>query len=222
MSITDANPTDAEVWGRSAPTQTVAPETEYLERMIRKINRALYRLAMSDRELRTDLGQVAVRLRELASQIAAWSILHRLLHAVQVSLEPFHAGLWPASVAFSPDERQALLQGWRPCQERLDALADFAEQAGPLGSPFQQDHFELRGEPWAVEPIAYRLLVEDALKEDHPDPQCLQETLDEFESVVRRHLEAADRGLQSSTAQLQRLLASLVEGMAAPSARGLG
>ncbi len=220
---TDAAPSADSGGGRpSDPVRDPTAEWERYEYMARTVNRTLNRLALSDRELRIDLSQLAVRLQELVAQTAAWSALHRLLHAVLVSLEPFHAGLSPAAGTFSALERQGLLQQWRPCQARLDTLADFAERARVIGQPFEHDRYDLRGEPWAVEPIAYRLLVEDALNEDSPDPQSLQELMDDYESTCRRHLETADRGLQESSAQLQRLLATLVEGMGQRSARGIG
>jgi hypothetical protein len=218
MSRMGGSPTDTEYWSSPGDLQNAAhAETaaaaEQFDRMVKKVNRALHRLSATDREVQAELRAVTLTLSTLTSRAQEWCTLHRLLHAVLTTMGPFRTGLWPEGNTFSPAERQVLLQNWRPCQERLDELADFVERVRAIGSPFQQDRFELRGERWAVEPIALRLLVEDTLKEDYPDPESLQEVVDDFQDACHRHIETADRGLQDSLAQLQRALAGLIGGL---------
>lgn len=214
MTLPDRWPSDPEIQDRSGYFEDMRPTPqpfERLERMARKIGRAVRRLAANDRDMQADLTEVTAKLTGLIGEAQQWRTLHHLLYAVQVSADLFRGDLQPEGEAFNSVERQALLQNWRTCQERLDALADFAERASALGSPFQQNRFELRGERWAVEPIALRLLVEDALKEEQPNPRSLQEIMADFVDTCFRHMETADRGLQESLSQLQRLLVGLLD-----------
>jgi len=213
MRATDDHPTASESGTRRSRPEESPAVAEALERAARRLNRALHRLALSEREAGADLRLLAPYLEALSRQISSWATLQCRLHAVLASSRPFRAALQPAGAAYSPAERQALLQNWRLCQQQLDDLADFADRASAIGLPFRQDRFEMTGERWAVEPIALRLLIEDALKDSQPDPDGLLDLTDELQSACQRLLESADRGLRDGLTQLEAALGALLDGL---------
>ena len=179
-----------------------------------RVHRTLERALPTNTEARAELDEVITEIMTLLSQVAEWARLHHLLHEVLVAFAPFHAGLTLiAKGGLSAPERQVLLQNWRPCQDRLDLLVGFAEDVEHIGHPFQQAGLELRGERWAVEPVALRLLIEDALKEDNPSSESLYEMAGDFDSACRRHLALADRRLMAHAGQSQRLSICLLRGI---------
>ncbi len=213
MRTTDVQSTASQPWGRPSAHDEAGAVADATDRAARRLNRTLHRLALSDREAAADFRLLVPRLVTLSQQIRDWATLVRLLHAVLGSSVPFRAALRPAGSIYSPGERQALLQNWRLCQQQLDALADFADRASTIGRPFRQERFEMAGERWAVEPIALRLLIEDALKDAQPDPEELLDLTDEFQSACQDLLEQADRALAGRLAQIEEALGGLLEGL---------
>ncbi|RLC98566.1 MAG: hypothetical protein DRI77_04775 [Chloroflexi bacterium] len=152
------------------------------------------------------------QMRAKWREVVEWGDLHYILHEVWTAFSVFRARLGPARGSFEADERQALLQDWRLCQDRLDALADFAAGVERIGLPLRREGRKLRGERWAVEILALQLLFEDVLKEDDPAPVSLHELAGEFELAYHRHLALADRELRAAGERLQRLSARLLGG----------
>lgn len=163
---------------------------------------------------RSELREVISELFALQAQAVEWGDLHHLLHETWAAFSLFRARLVPSGEkGFGADERQALLQDWRLCQARLDALADFAGEIEHIGVPLRREGRELRGERWVVEIIALQLLFEDALKEEVLDPASLFELAQEFDSACHCHLAAANRRLRAVVRESQRLSVRLLGGM---------
>lgn len=174
----------------------------------------LQRVLPTGGEARAELHIVVAELMELQAQMAEWKELHHLLHKVLTAFAPFHARLVPSNAeGFTTAERQALLQNWRPCQDEIDVLTDFACGIEHIGKPFARAGRELRGERWAVEIVALQLLLEDALKEESPSPTSLLELAEEFNSACHRHLTLADRKLRAVVDKLQQLSTRLLGGI---------
>lgn len=187
---------------------------ENIEWMADRVRDTLRRSLPTDEQARAELHQVVTELISLQARMAEWKELHHLLHEVLAAFSLFHARIAPfGEDGFSSTERRALLQNWRSCQDGVDMLVDFAEGVGYIGRPFGREGRELRGERWVVEIVALRLMLEDALKEDHPDPEGLLELADEFNSVCHRHLALADRRLRAVVDKLQRLSTRLLGGI---------
>lgn len=182
-----------------------------LERTARRLGITLRRLLARDKETRSELDLVAAEILVRIERLDEWRTLHHLLYEVLVAFAPFSTSLELVSPGrFSPAQRQALLQNWRVCQDRMDALANFADGIQWIGRPLRQDRHELRGAPWAAEVIALRLLVEDGLKDDGADPAYVRELADEFCDACQRHMKFADQQLQDAIDEVEYLLACLL------------
>lgn len=188
---------------------------EEMERLAKRARDALQHSLPTDERVRAELREVIAELTALQAQMAEWSECHHLLHEVLTAFSLFHA--WLISFGedgFSATGRQALLQNWRLCQDRLDTLVDFAEEIDHIGNPFRREGRQLRGERWVVEIVALQVLLEDALKEDNPSPESLIELGEAFNSACHRHLALADRKLRTVVDKLQQLSTHLLGGMA--------
>ncbi len=164
-------------------------------------------------QTRADLREMAVELDALQAQIDEWAALQRLLHQAWVAFALFRARLGPAESSLGADERQMLLQDWRLCQGKLDALTGFAEEIEHIGQPLRREGRELRGERWAVEILALQLSLEDVLKEENLSQASLLDLGGEFESACQRSLAWADDGMRVAGDQLRRLSARLSGGV---------
>lgn len=185
-----------------------------IERMAEKMGEALRSSLSDDEQVRSDLREVVSELGALQARVAEWSALHHLLHEIWVTFSLFRVRLVPpGEQGFGASERQALLQSWKLCQIKLDALADFAGEIGHIGAPLRREGRALGGESWAVEIMALQLLFEDALKESDLDPASLLELAQEFDSACHRHLAMADRRLRATVDKLQRLSTRLLGGI---------
>lgn len=186
---------------------------DQIEQKAKQVGAMLQALPADD-QARADLRVVIATLVNLYAQLAEWAELHRLIHDLLAALAPFHALL--ASVggsALDTEGRQVLLQDWRYCQRCVDKLADFAEEVASIGKPFRRKGRDLEGERWAVETIALRMLVEDALKEDDPGLGDLSELVEELDGACHRHLAVADCELTAVVDRTRRLLAILQGGL---------
>lgn len=210
MDDTEATPTGGDFEVRMGDVIHV----EEIEWMAERIGETLQHSLPTDEQARAELREVIAELTALQAQMAGWKELHHLLHEVLVAFSLFHTRVIPfGEGGFSAGESQALLQNWRPCQDRVDMLADFAEEIEHIGRPFRREGRELRGERWVVEIVALQLLLENALKEDHPSPESLLELAEEFNSACHRHLALADRKLRVVVDKLQRLSTRLLGGI---------
>jgi len=161
---------------------------------------------MTDEQTGDELREVVAALGALQGQMTEWSELHRLLHGVLLALSLFQAHLTPFCKGdLSTNERQMLLQDWRLCQGKLDALADFAEGIERIGRPFQREGRELCGERWAVEIVALQLLFEDTLTEEDFSLAGLFDLAEEFAAVCHRHLALANHKLLTAVGESRRL-----------------
>jgi hypothetical protein len=186
--------------------------TALIERTARKVGRTLQRALSRDKEARAELSLVAAEILSRTDRLDEWRMLHHLLHEVLVAVGPFRANLELAASGsgLSVAQRQSLLQNWRICQDRMDALANFADGVRWIGRPFRQERSELRGAPWAVDTVGLRLLVEDALKEDPPNTENLREITDEFTDACHRHMALADQHLQDVLDEIKHLFTCLL------------
>lgn len=187
---------------------------ERIEWMAERVSEAVNRALPADEQLRSELREIIMRLIALQSEIAEWSELHHLLHELLAAFLLFRAclvGLKRSRLGAA--DLQALLQNWRPCQDRIDVLVDFAEGVGCIGRPFQRAAGELRGEHWVVDIVALQLQFEDVLKEERVDPVGTLELAEEFTSCCLHHLALANRELRAAVDGLQRVSTCLAGGM---------
>ena len=149
-------------------------------------------------------------------RLAEWARLHHLLHQVLATAAPFEAGLatLPAHGQLGPDDQRELLLSWRLCQEKVNALVDFAEGIEHIGRRFERKAHELQGARWAVELVAVQLVLEDTLKDQRPPVEALVELADDLRSVCHRHLAEADGEMMKLIDLFQRPLAAQLAGSA--------
>jgi hypothetical protein len=184
-----------------------------IERQAGRAGEALARAVAADEGARAALQEVAAALFALQAAEAEWAALHRLIRGVLDGLAPFRSLLVPrGGDGLGAAGRQALLHNWRPCQRSVDGLVGFAEEVQHIGRPFRREGRRLEGERWAVDVVSLQLLLEDALKEDEPDPASMVELAEELDSACRRHLALAERELRNAVERVRRLCASLMGG----------
>lgn len=187
---------------------------ERFEWMAERARETLQSSLPDDQDARSELREVINELTSLQAQMWEWKELHHLLHELLAAFAPFHAQLTLiGGNGLEASEGQMLLQNWRPCQDRVDMLVDFAAAVEHIGRPFQQNGRELRGERWVVEIVALQFALEDALKERQPSPGSLLELTETFNSSCQRHLALADRKLRTVVGKLQRLSTCLLGGI---------
>ena len=160
-------------------------------------------------------GEIVAEFLLAQEQLAEWGKLHHLLHEVLTASAPFYAGLAAVSGCdqLQPPERHALHMNWRPCRERISALANFCEGIKHIGRPFERDAQELRGARCAVDIVAVQVMLEDALTDERPHTQALVELADDFRTACHRHLAVADREMQVHIDLLRRASAVLFGGL---------
>jgi hypothetical protein len=192
--------------------ETIA-SVEQIEQRARRVGEACRKALAGDKRALAELGEVVAALAALQTHSVELVELHCLLQDVLIALTPFHAFL-VAGVESGLDAagRQVLLQNWRPCQRRVDALADFAETVESIGHPFRREGHELEGERWVVEIIALQAVLEDGLKEDELDCESLFGFTDDLANACHRHLTLVDHKLKSVARGAQRLSMGLSGG----------
>lgn len=188
------------------------PASQRVEQACTRVNRALHRLALMDRDIHVELSCVAHGIVSLMEQTDEWLTLQRLLSHIRVAIAPFRTLCITESEILDVDTREGLFHSWRLCQERLDALADFGERIRHIGDPFQQDGYVLSGEAWAVDIMALRSQIEGVLGDEQPDPHALQEKAAEIEDVCEQYIHVACQHACECLGFLRHLLASLTAG----------
>lgn len=159
---------------------------------------------------RAELNEVVAEVLSLQDQIVEWGRLHHLLHEVLIAFGWFRAGVaFSATGGLGLAERHSLLQNWQMCQGRMGALEDFAEGIAHIGSPFRPTEQTLHGEPWVVEIVALRSLLEDTLKEENPDLPALRELAEDFYTTCQHQMVLADGQMLAAAGHLRRLFRHL-------------
>ncbi len=167
-----------------------------------------------DRTARDELQEVIETIITLQAEMAEWKELHHLLHEVLTAFGPFYAQVTTLEAnGLDVSTSQTLLRSWRPCQDEIGLLVDFAADVEHIGQPFRRDDQVLRGERWAVEMVALQRLLEDTLKEERPSPGSVVELAEEFNGVCQRYLGLADRRLRGVVGKLQRVSTRLLGGI---------
>lgn len=204
MEETDQTPADV---GDEAPI-------ERIEWMAERARQTIRDALPDDQEARSELREVVATISALQAELAEWSALHHRLHELLTAFGPFYAratSLEPAVLDASTC--QALLKSWRPCQDALGRLIDFAADVQHIGPPFRRDDQHLRGGRWAVELVALQRLLEDALKEQRPSPGSIVELTETFHDACQRHLGLVGRELRTCVDKLQRVSTRLLGGI---------
>jgi hypothetical protein len=186
-------------------------DIDRIKRLAKTVNRTLNRSVLPNTGARADLDEVVEALLSFQDQIMELATLLHLLHNLLDALAPFRASLVPSPQrCLSETEHKALQETWRPCQERLDRLADFAERIQYIGEPFQQTGSEMHGAEWAVETVALGLLLEDTLNDNNLSPADLHELTESLAAAIHRHLALLDRRLITITGRVQHLSVSML------------
>jgi hypothetical protein len=191
-------------------------QADLIDRLARKVSKPIRRYLLSDRTTQVQLRSFLAEMGRLQDCVGEWLELHRLLHEVVSAFTPFHT-LVVTLPASPPNvrlaDRQALLYSWKPCQDTLDDLGDFAEGVKCIGPPLRRDGGTLSGESWAVDIIALQAVLEDILKEDNIQRSLTLEVSDEFNTTCHRHLIVSDRALRSALTDMHWLYGRLLGGM---------
>ena len=142
----------------------------------------------------------------LQAQLGAWTELHHVLHEILTACAPFYASLRALgqAEAASSDER-ALLQAWRPCQAKVDRLADFESSAEYVRPVPRQEGTIPPWPDWGARIAALRREMEERLREEAWNTAGLMDLADEFQHACACYLTLAGRELRRMVEEMQPL-----------------
>lgn len=187
---------------------------EQVELTARRTAAHVRRALAHDDETRAQLVELFEQLSALQALLGEWQELHHALHELLTAFSPFHANLRALGDAQAgPADGRALLQGWRPCQTRVDRLVDFERSVEHIHIPHRQGREAASRPDWGTRIAVLRREVEDRLIEEAWSTEGLLDLADEFNQTCESYLGFSDRELSSTIEKMQRAYTHLLGGL---------
>ena len=195
--------------GRSDPVHVDAAELA-AKRAASLLQRAL----SSDEEARAQVLKVFERLSGFQAQLAEWETMHHALHELLAAFAPFYANLRVlGQVEAGTTNERTLLQGWRPCQARVDRLRDLESSLEHIQTSAGHEGTTPRQPDWGGRIARLRREVEDRLREETWHTEGLIDLADEFHHTCTCYLAFADQELHHGIDRIQRMCTHLLGGL---------
>ena len=215
MANSGAEPSVGGTCGGADVRQDRALRSARLVRRAGRAGEALRRALQNQDDTRAELRTVVGELDALHARLAEWTTAHHLIHGVLSDGGPFEAAATSVGDGrLDALQRQALLRHWRPCQQALDRLIDFAEGIVHIGRPFEWRESGMAGDRWVVDLVALQRSLEDALADERTNGGGLIELAAALRDACLRGLTVADERLQALVDELRRASVALWGGMA--------
>ncbi len=139
-----------------------------------------------------------------------WKELHNALNDVLFVLDQFSREVERLDAAGQTGNARTLARLWRPVDQKVDLLIEFAKSLRYIGSPYVEHNGDRQGPPWAIELRSTAQRINDLLNPSDYDFAALYDATNAFSDAADKHLYLADKQLRDTAGDLYNLSQQLL------------
>jgi hypothetical protein len=140
-----------------------------------------------------------------------WKELHNALNDVIFVFDQFSKEVERRDAANNLGDVRALRRLWRPVDQKVELLLDFAARVQHIGRPLvMQPDGSRQGPPWAIELASVTEQLQGLFKEDAPTLDSIYEATYAFSDAAEKHMYLADKQLRDAAGELYNLSNALL------------
>jgi hypothetical protein len=144
------------------------------------------------------------------SRLWEFKELHNALNDVVFVLDQFAREVERLDAAGQTGNARALARLWRPVDQKVDLLIEFARNLQHIGTPLSQHNGSWQGPAWAIELQSTAQRINDLLAPSDYDFTALYDATNTFSDAVDKHLYLADKQLRDTAGELYHLSQQLL------------
>jgi hypothetical protein len=200
-----------DVVGRDKVTQVQGDQINtYLQLDLPKLLETLKHSLPKDDPLPDRLMNTLHNFQQYHTRLWEWKELHNALNDVIFVLDQFSREVERLDAAAQTGTVRALARLWRPVNQKVDLLIEFARNLQYIGSPFIERNGNRQGPLWAIELHSTAQRINALLTPLDYDFAALYDATNTFSDAASKHLYLADKQLRDTAGELytlsQRLL----------------
>jgi hypothetical protein len=140
-----------------------------------------------------------------------WKELHNALNDVIFVFDQFSKEVERRDAASNLGDVRALKRMWRPVDQKVELLLDFATRVQHIGPPLvTRPDGSRQGPPWAIELASVTHQLRGLFEEGLPTLDAMYEATYAFSDAAEKHMYLADKQLRDTAGELYNLSNALL------------
>jgi hypothetical protein len=140
-----------------------------------------------------------------------WKELHNALNDVIFVFDQFSKEVERRDAAGNLGDMRALKRLWRPVEQKVELLLDFATKVQHIGASLMtQADGSRQGPPWAIELASTNDHLKQLFAEGAPTLDSIYEATYAFSDAAEKHMYLADKQLRDTAGELYNLSNALL------------
>jgi hypothetical protein len=201
-----------DVVGRDKVTQVQGDQINtYLQLDLAQLLDTLKRALPDNDPLPDRLVSALQDFKHYHTRLWEWKELHNALNDVIFVFDQFSKEVERRDAAGSLGDVRALKRLWRPVDQKVDLLLDFAAKVQHIGPPLiAQSDGSRQGPAWAIELASATEQLKHLFDEGAPTLDNLYEATYAFADAAEKHMYLADKQLRDTAGELYNLSNALL------------
>ena len=201
-----------DVVGRDKVTQVQGDQINtYVQLDVQKLLETLKQGLPDDDPLPDRLVSALKDFQHYHTRLWEWKELHNALNDVIFVFDQFSKEVERRDAAGNLGDVRALKRLWRPVDQKVNLLLDFATSVQHIGSPLiTLPDGSRQGPPWAIELASVTDQLKSLFDEGVPTLEMLYEATYAFSDAAEKHMYLADKQLRDTAGELYNLSNALL------------
>ena len=204
---------DGDAVGRDKNTTTIqGDQINYNVQLdVQKLVDTLQQALPAGDPLPANVLAVLKDFRSQHTRLYEWKELHNALNDVLFVFDQFSREVERRDATGALGDVRALKRLWRPIEQKVDLLLNFASTIQHIGSPLVQNSDGSRqGPAWAIELAGAADQIKHLFEESQPSLENIYEATYAFSDAAEKHLYLTDKQLREASGELFNLSNALL------------
>ena len=200
-----------DVVGRDKVTQVQGDQiNNYVQLDVQKLVETLKQALPANDPLPDRLVAALQDFKRYHSRLWEFKELHNALNDVVFVLDQFAREVERLDAAGQIGNVRTLARLWRPVDQKVDLLIEFATTVQHIAAPLVQQNGSTQGPAWAIELQSAARRVNELLTPTEYDFAALYDATNAFSDAADKHLYLADKQLRDTAGELYNLSQQLL------------
>jgi len=201
-----------DVVGRDKVTQVQGDQiNNYIQLDLAKLAETLKQALPDNDPLPDRLVNALQDFQRYHTRLWEWKELHNALNDVIFVFDQFSKEVERRDASNNLGDVRALKRLWRPVEQKVELLLDFATKVQHIGSPLvTQPDGSRQGPPWAIELASANDQLDHLFAEGVPTLDNIYEATYAFSDAAEKHMYLADKQLRDTAGELYNLSNALL------------
>ena len=201
-----------DVVGRDKVTQVQGDQiTNYIQLDLSALLETLKQALPANDPLPDRLVSALRDFKQYHTRLWEWKELHNALNDVIFVFDQFSKEVERRDAASNLGDVRALKRLWRPVDQKVELLLDFATKVQHIAPPLvTRPDGSRQGPPWAIELASVTEQLQGLFKEDAPTLDSIYEATYAFSDAAEKHMYLADKQLRDTAGELYNLSNALL------------